>query len=244
MWVATGQTREDALRAVEGLASGAAHHLNDLLAVVIAHLQLALGKADSPDLRRHLAVAERAAQEGAEVIRQLSRFGSACLAPRSEVDLNRLAAEVVEATRARWSGSGIRIDARLHADPIPPVSGDAGLLREAIENLVVNAIDAMPRGGSLTIRTSVTGDAVLCSVTDSGEGMAADVQRQALDPFFTTKGLKSTGLGLSVSHGIVRGHGGEVTIASAEGQGTTVTLRLPLAPAAPAAVPAGAAASA
>src|SRR5439155_17651519 len=112
--------------------------------------------------------------------------------------------------------------------------GEPAALREMLVNLVLNAVDALPRGGRIEIRTWMTDESVYCAVSDAGIGMTPDVQRRALEPFFTTKGVQSTGLGLSVSYGIVRRHDGDLTIESVEGQGTDVTLRLPAAPGAPA----------
>lgn len=226
--------RGETLRAMGELTSGAAHHLNNLLAVMIGRLQLALLKCESPDIRRHLEPAERAAQDGAEVVRRLARFGRSNPEPTLiAVDLNQLVEEVVELTRPRWQNEaemrGVRIDVTLEAGAVPRVAGDPPSLREVLVNLVLNAVDAMPHGGSITIRTWGTGPEVHCSVRDTGVGMSAEVQRRALEPFFTTKGLKSTGLGLSVNYGIIQRHGGELAIESAEGRGTTVTVRLPVA---------------
>ncbi len=222
-----GHSEQETLRAIEDLASGAAHHLNNFLSVVVGHLQLALGKTESPDVRRHLTAAERAAQDSAEIVRQLSKFAGAHLAPPILVDLNQLAGEVLWSTRPRWMDPrGGRIDVRLDASPVPSVAADASLLREVLTNLVLNAIDAMPSGGSITIGTWAAGDRVFCSVSDTGSGMSPDVQRRALEPFFTTKGVKSTGLGLSVNYGIIRGYGGELRLDSVEGHGTTATFHL------------------
>jgi len=109
------------------------------------------------------------------------------------------------------------------------VEGDALALREAVTNIVLNAIDAMPNGGRLSVQTRVDGSRVTLAVTDTGTGMSENVRLKAHEPFFTTKGVKATGLGLSVAYGIVRSHGGELTLDSREGRGTTVTLTLPRA---------------
>jgi signal transduction histidine kinase len=223
-----GHQQRETLRAIEALASGAAHHLNNFLAVVVGHLQLALMKTDSADVRGHLAVAERAAQDGAEVVRRLSRFTSAHLAPRVQLDLNQVAAEVLSSLVPRAT-HGAAVDTSLEAGAIPPVAADATLMREVLSNLVLNAIEAMPEGGRIAIRTWADAGSVYCAVSDTGTGMAPDVQRRALEPFFTTKGLTSTGLGLSVNYGILRGYGGDLAIESMEGRGTTATFYLPAA---------------
>jgi signal transduction histidine kinase len=239
---ATNAEHPETLRAVETLASGAAHHLNNLLAVVLAHLQLADMKAESPAIRRHLELAERAAQDSARVIRQLSRFGSARLVEPVLVDLTQLAREVLDSVTSGWREGGVSagppIAVRVETTPVPRVLGDPPLLSEVLTNLVVNALDAMPRGGTLTVRTQAAGDRVFCSVSDTGVGMSPRIRERAVAPFFTTKGVRRMGLGLSVSHGIVRGHGGELTLDSVEGRGTTAAFYLPVA-AAEAAVSAG-----
>jgi CheY-like chemotaxis protein/anti-sigma regulatory factor (Ser/Thr protein kinase) len=118
---------------------------------------------------------------------------------------------------------------RLEAGDIPSVNGEPGPLREVLVNLVLNAIDALPEGGRITIRTWHDDGWVNCSVSDTGVGMSPEVQRRALEPFFTTKGVRSTGLGLSVNYGILQRLGGELAVDSEEGRGTTVSFKLPVA---------------
>lgn len=227
--------RGETLRAVGELAAGAAHHLNNLLAIVLGRIQLALKKFDAPEIQRHLQPAEQAARDGAEVVARLSRFARGRAEPRREpVDLNQVVDEVFELTRPRWQAEtearGIAIEARAEHGAIPEVAGDPAALREVLVNLVLNAVDAMPAGGRLSITTSADASGVACAVADTGVGMSLEIQRRALEPFFTTKGVKSTGLGLSVAYGIAERHGGELSIESHEGRGTTVTLRLPVSP--------------
>ncbi|MBI4594041.1 MAG: response regulator, partial [Candidatus Rokubacteria bacterium] len=207
---------------------------------------------DADEVTRNLEIAERGLLDAGEVVRRMSAFSRAQgMAEWLPVDLNELAREVIELTRPRWQAEaqirGVTIDARLEPGRIPKAAGDAAALREVLMNLIFNAVDALPAGGSIVVRTWSDGEALFCAVADTGTGMAPAVRKRALEPFFTTKGLKATGLGLSVSYGIVRRHGGELTIDSAEGRGTTVTFRLlptgPVpAPSAPAAAPAAPAA--
>lgn len=225
--------RGETLRAVGELASGMAHHLNNLLAVILGRVQLLLGKTQAPELRRSLEIVERTTLDGAEVVRRVQGF--ARVKPISEpvqVDLNELAQEVLELTQLRWQAEaqvrGIQINASLEPGPIPTVTGDPASLREVLMNLLLNAIDALPAGGRITIRTWESDGWVRCAVSDTGVGMPEEVRQRALEPFFTTKGPKSTGLGLSVSYGIMRRHGGDLRIESVPNQGTTVTLTLPV----------------
>jgi CheY-like chemotaxis protein len=147
------------------------------------------------------------------------------------VDINQLAQEVLDLTRPRWHDEAllrqIRIDTVLDLGNIRPVAGELAPLREVLMNLVLNAIDAMPGGGRLGVKTWADGQGVHCDVSDSGAGMSEEVRQRALDPFFTTKGPKSTGLGLSVTYGIIQRHNGKLEIDSAPGRGTTVHVTLP-----------------
>src|SRR4029077_13201874 len=110
---------------------------------------------------------------------------------------------------------------------VPPAVGETAPVREALLNLLLNAMEAMPEGGRATVKTWVEGNQVRCAVTDTGVGMSDDVRRRALQPFFTTKGPKSTGLGLSVAYGAVQRYGGALEIDSPPEGGTTVTISLP-----------------
>jgi signal transduction histidine kinase/CheY-like chemotaxis protein len=223
----------ETLRALGELAGGAAHHLNNLLTVVVGRIQLMRRSVQEERLLRQLEIVERAARDGAEVVRRLQQFaGMRRTAEPRTVDLNHIVSDVLEMTRGRWQdsarsrGSEIVVETRL--TPLPEVPGDPAALREMLTNLVMNAIDALPRGGRLTVQTLARGTTAVIVVTDTGLGMPEDVRLRAHEPFFTTKGVKSTGLGLSVAFGIARRHGGELAIQSEVGQGTTVRVTLPL----------------
>jgi two-component system, cell cycle sensor histidine kinase and response regulator CckA len=143
---------------------------------------------------------------------------------------------VLDLTRPRWHNEAllrqIRIDTALDLGNVQLVAGEYAPLREVLMNLVLNAIDAMPSGGRLGVKTWADGQGVHCEVSDAGVGMSDEVRQRALDPFFTTKGPKSTGLGLSVTYGIIQRHNGKLEIDSAPGRGTTVRITLPAAEAA------------
>ena len=226
--------RSETLSAIGKLASGMAHHLNNLFAVILGRLETLLAMAPDQEARRYLGIVQRAAQDGAEVVRRVQRFGRVQPVARTvPVDLNQLAQEVLELTRPRWHNEAllrqIRIDTALDLGAIRPVAGELAPLREVLMNLLLNGIDALPDGGRLVLKTWMTGAEVHCAVSDTGAGMSEEVRRRALDPFFTTKGPKSTGLGLSVTYGIVQRHNGKLEIDSAPGRGTTVTITLPAA---------------
>ena len=222
------------MRALGELASGTSHHLNNLMAIVLGRVRLLLAGPESAPLRRPLEVIERAAMDATEVVRRVSRF--ARMQPLEDwqpLDLRQLASEVLELTRARWQDAaqaqGIRIEAALEGPDLQPVMGNAAALREVLMNLVLNAVEALPNGGKIAVRTFSEGGWVGLAVSDTGVGMSPQVRERALEPFFTTKGPRSTGLGLSESYGILQRHGGKLTVESAEGQGTTVTVHLPVA---------------
>ena len=233
----------ETLRALGELAGGAAHHLNNLRTIVVGRIQLMRRHVQDERLARPLEIVERAAKDGAEVVRRLQQFaGMRRTAEPRTVDLNHIVKDVLEMTRGRWQDSarahGAEIVVESHLTPLPQIPGDAAALRELPTNLVLNAVDALPRGGRLAIDTSRSGSTAVIVVTDTGLGMPEDVRLRAHEPFFTTKGVRSTGLGLSVAFGIARRHGGELIVQSEIGHGTTVRVILPLPSAAAAPPPA------
>jgi signal transduction histidine kinase len=235
--------RNETLRAIGQLSSGVAHHLNNLFAVILGRTELLLRKVTDPSVRRSLDQVLQAGQDGAEVVRRVQRFSRVePLAAPVAVDLNQLAADVVELTRPRWYDEaqlrGTRLEVVLEAGAIPLAVGEPAPLREVLMNLLLNAVDASPRGGRITVRTwsdapsetAAAQAAVHCAISDTGVGMSEEVRRRVLEPFFTTKGPRSLGLGLSAAFGTIRRYRGTLTIESVEGQGTTVTFTLPAAP--------------
>lgn len=221
----------ESLRMVGTLASGASHHLNNLMSIILGRIHLLLAKIQEPEIRRSITIVKQAALDGAEVVHRMQGFVQR--QPVSEpvsIDLNQLIEEMIEAVRPLWQNrsTGSVITTSLEPGRIPTIAGDPVSLREVLTNLLLNAIEAMPKGGEITVKTWSFGDSVYCSVADTGDGMPEDVRRRAFELFFTTKGSKSTGLGLSMAYGIVQRHGGEITIESEEGKGTAVTFRLPV----------------
>jgi len=228
----TQLVRGETLRAMGQLSSGMAHHLNNLFAVILGRVELLMGKVEETSVRRSLEIIQRTAQDGAEVVRRVQRFSR--VQPVSDavaVDLNQLVQEVVELTRPRWQDEaqlrGSRIEVAVEPGVIGAAAGEPAPLREVLMNLLLNAADAITQAGRVTLKTWARDDRVYCSVSDTGAGMPEEVRRRALEPFFTTKGPKATGLGLSVAYGTVQRYGGTLTVESAEGQGTTVEVSLP-----------------
>lgn len=226
--------RRETLRATGELAIGMAHHLNNLLQVVLARSQLLRAEVEAPQVRQSLAIIEQATGDAAEVVRRV--LGLAKLQPDPEpaaADLGELAEEALELARSLWQArapaAGRGIDSSLVRQATPEVIGDPAALREVLLNLLLNAGEALPEGGTITVRTWTSDGQACCAVSDSGKGMAGAVRRRAVEPFFTTKGPRRTGLGLSVAYATVQRHGGTLTVESIEGRGTTVTIRLPAA---------------
>ena len=221
------------LRAVGELAAGAAHHLNNLLAVVLGRTQLLLMKNPDALTATSLRSIERAATDAAETVVRIQGFTRT--AKRSETgsfDLNAAVQEAIEFTRLRWQDEaqvkGAPIDVAFEQGSPPAISGRSAEIREVMTNLILNAVDALPAGGRIAVRTRGEPGRAVVSVSDSGIGMSGDVKRRVFEPFFTTKGVKRTGLGLAVAYGTIRRHGGQVEVESEEGRGTTVTFWLPV----------------
>ena len=231
----TTQTRiveGETLRAVGQMASGMAHHVNNLLAVISGRVQLLLGRSHPARGRRPLEIVQQATFDAADVVRRVLGFTALQpVASGAPVNLNDIVREVVELSAPALARRGPDPlgGPRRRADlgEVPPVTGDASALREVVMNLLFNAIDAMQQSGTIRMTTWAVDDWAHCSVTDTGVGMTDEVRSHAIEPFFTTKGPRGTGLGLSVSHSVMQRHGGELSLRPNEGGGTVVTLRLP-----------------
>ena len=231
------------LRAMGQLAAGVAHDFNNALTTLLGQTQLIrLGLQQDTfskdQLLAHLRRQEQAALDAAETVRRIRvATRPRGTEPFTAVAMNEIVLDVVEITRPRWKNEpqarGVTITLRTDLDAVPPVSGREAELREALTNLLFNAVDALPHGGAITITTRVTrtaeGEMVELTVSDTGIGMPEAVRARLFEPFFTTKGAKGTGLGLSMVHGIVSRHGGTINVTSALGEGTSVTVRLPAA---------------
>jgi signal transduction histidine kinase len=226
-------TRAEKLRSLGEMASGVAHDFNNLLAAISGRTQLLLGRVTDATQLRWLNAIKRAADDGAQTVRRLQEFTRIRRdQPFVPVDLNDIIRGALEVTETRWRNEaqsrGVTIDVETTFAPEPAMMlGSASELREVFTNLILNAVDAMPEGGRLTLSSVVEETEVEARIDDSGQGMTAEVRQKLFDPFFTTKGPKGTGLGLSITFGIVSRHGGRIAVESALGQGTTFRLRFP-----------------
>jgi signal transduction histidine kinase/ActR/RegA family two-component response regulator len=224
------------LRAMGELASGVAHDFNNVLAVVLGNTQLLLHQLDRlgpEEIREGLKVIERSSKDGAETIRRIQEFtGVRRDREFISLSLNDVVTEVVNITQPRWRDQtqkkGVQIELTTHLGVIPSIMGNPSEMREVLTNIIFNAVDAMPKGGRLTISTQPQAeDWVEVRIADTGIGMTEDVRKRVFDPFFTTKGVTNSGLGMSVSYGIIKRHGGEVLIESEPSKGATFILHLP-----------------
>jgi len=230
--------QQERLRALGQMASGIAHDINNAISPIALYTESLLEREPglSERARDQLQTIARAIDDVAATVARMREFYRQRETPLALVplSLNLLVQHVVELTRARWSDMpqqrGVAIQVHLAlADDLPPVLGVEGEIREALINLVFNAVDAMPEGGDLTVSTRVAEGAsparVQVEVTDTGVGMDEDTRRRCLEPFFTTKGERGTGLGLAMVYGTVQRHGADIEIRSEAGRGTTVALR-------------------
>ena len=230
--------RMEKLRALGEMASGVAHDFNNVLAVILGRVQLLQRKLEDPTFRRWLAIVEQAALDGAQTVRQIQEFTRVRRdQPTQTVEVNQAIRDAVEMTRARWQDEsqsrGVPIRLTLDLTAVPTVDGQPSELREVLTNLILNAVDALPRGGDIRIATRERAGRVEVIVADTGVGMSDSVRRRIFEPFFSTKGPGGTGLGLAMVYGIVSRHGGEILVDTAEGTGSTFTIRLPVGRAAP-----------
>ena len=230
--------QQERLGALGTMASGIAHDFNNALAAILGFSELLCQRpetlADKEKTLRYLQMMNTAAQDAGNVVNRLREFyrhreeGEAF----TPVDLNQLVQQAISLTQPKWKNQaeakGIAIHTVTELGRIPAVIGSAADLREALTNLIFNAVDAMPRGGTITLRTRDDNSRVTLEVADTGMGMTEEVRRRCLEPFFTTKGDHGTGLGLSMVYGILQRHGGTVDIQTALRRGTTFILSMPV----------------
>jgi signal transduction histidine kinase/ActR/RegA family two-component response regulator len=222
------------LSALGELASGVAHDFNNTLAGILGRAQLLQRTSDPEKIQRGLDIIIKTAEDGAKTVKRIQDFARQRRDHDFElVSIDQILMDASEITRPRWKNcaeaSNIHITVDLQIGSNAMVMGDDSELREVLVNMVFNAIDAMPEGGTLTLSTRTEGDSVIIKVIDTGVGMYPEVRSRIFDPFFTTKGKAGLGLGLAVSFGIIRRHGGNIEVESQYGSGTEFCIELPLA---------------
>ena len=230
--------QRERMHALGRMANGIAHDFNNALAPILGFSELLLMKPetlqDPKKVRTYVEMIHSAAQASAKVVSRLREFyryrdDAEVFTP---VVINDLVLQAISLTQPRWKGqalaAGVHIDFRTEMGNVPTVPGNESELREMLVNLIFNAVDAIPKRGTITVRTEVQGRWLVITVMDDGIGMSEEVKARCLEPFFSTKDDKGTGLGLGSVYGIVRRHEGEIDIQSEAGRGTVIAVSLPL----------------
>jgi signal transduction histidine kinase len=223
----------DKLSSIGLLAAGVAHEVNTPLAVISSYTQmLAKQLQGDPQKSGLLDKITRQTFRASEIVNNLLNFSRTSGSEFSDVDVNKVITETLALLEHQLKTAKVRVKNEL-SPSLPPVQGNPGRLQQVFLNLFLNAKDAMPGGGTLHVAT-LNGDAVSVRVSDTGSGIAPEHVQRIYDPFFTTKSSpregqnRGTGLGLSVTYGIIQEHSGKIRVESHPGEGTTFTLDFPL----------------
>lgn len=228
------------LAALGEIAFGVAHNVNNALTGILGRAHILQRAASRAEIDKGLETIIKAANDGTQIIKRIQDFARQ-RSPHGlmPVSVAPILEDVREFTRSRWDGRApearILFDLRVPEDDLI-ILGDAAELREVFVNMIYNAVHAMPEGGTLTLAAKETVDRftkekiIIIALSDTGMGMKDEVRRRVFDPFFTTKGMAGTGMGLSVSYGIIKRHQGIIEVESELGRGTTFRLTLPVAP--------------
>jgi len=219
----------DRLATIGQLAAGVAHELNEPLGNILGFAQLAKKSPSLPEqAAKDVEKIVNSCLQARQVIQKLMMFARQTPPKKTKVNLNQIVQEGLYFLEARCAKQGIEV-LRILDPGLPDITADAGQLHQVLVNLTVNAIQAMPNGGKLLLRTARLGDHVSLSVEDTGIGMSQEVMKKIFMPFFTTKDVgQGIGLGLSVVHGIVTGHRGSIGVESEAGKGSRFEVRLPV----------------
>jgi len=226
--------RSDKLRALGELAAGVAHNLNNSLTVIQGRAQLLLMRSEADEgSKKSLSVITQAVGDCSQTLRRLLDFSRRNSSRKAvPVDLSELVTSSVEIARPKWQAESPSrtgtIEVRVKAPKPVLALGDASELREVVLNFIFNAVDAMPHGGTIEVGTCGEGSTARFWVADDGAGMTQEVLARVFEPFYSTKGERGTGLGLSASHGIIENHGGDINVTSEPGKGTRFDVILPV----------------
>jgi signal transduction histidine kinase/DNA-binding response OmpR family regulator len=225
------------LKALGQMAAGVAHDFNNLLNGILGKAELLVLKLSGPETDRAallsgLKMIEQITLQGAETVKRVQDFTRIRKDhPTQAIDVNAVIRNAVDMTRPKWKheteARGVAVEVDQLLGDIPPTIGNASELTQVVSNLLFNAVEAMPRGGRITLASKLEGDMIVLTVADTGSGMSKDTQARIFEPFFTTKDA-GQGLGMSIVYGILARHGGEIAVDSGEGRGTTFTVRIPV----------------
>lgn len=233
--------QHERLQALRQMAAGITHDINNTLMPILGISEVLLHYSNRPltpeELHTALQTINDAASRASTTVRRLAEYflpeQNTVLQP---VAINTLVQSVIEQTKPYWKvqaevrGAAITIDAR--PGTVPGVLANEVDLREALVQLIFNAVDAMPNGGTISIATSTEQGQAVIKITDTGTGMDDEVRRKCFEPFFSTKGPEASGMGLTVALGIIRRHGGDLAVDSKPGNGSSFTIKLPIKPSA------------
>jgi signal transduction histidine kinase/ActR/RegA family two-component response regulator len=239
--------QQERLKALGQMASGIAHDINNALSPVVGFSDLILKNDEGLDanVKKYLKYIRTAGEDIAHIVARLREFyrtreDTESLNP---VNLNAIVEQTLEMTRPRWrdipQSNGVTIEVKTElANEVPQLPGIESEIREALTNLVLNAVDAMPKGGNITLRTQALkapvgethSQQIAVEVSDNGTGMDEETRKRCLEPFFSTKGKRGTGLGLAMVYGVAKRHEGTIEIETQPGKGTTIRLLFPVRP--------------
>lgn len=230
--------KQERMAAIGQMASGIAHDFSNALMPVLGFSEILLSRSDYLNdparVKQYLELINTSARDAMHIVGRLREFYRTKdkVEDLNEVNLSRLVEQVVGITQPKWKDEamarGAVIQAQTELGDVPGFVGNEGALREALTNLIFNAVDAMPGGGVLLLKSRLEDEQIVLEISDTGGGMSEEVARRCFEPFFSTKGKGGTGLGLSMVYGIVRRHDGTIDVKSKPGQGTTFVIKLPV----------------
>ncbi len=221
------------LKLVGELASGSAHHLNNILSVISGKTQILSKKLENSPFAKDIKMIEQASADGALAVRRLQSVKSKTDSSNKFelINVNDILLEVIEIIRPRFEreaqSTGITYDVKLTLGTFSTIKGDPAALREVFLNIINNAFDAMPKGGQLTIQTTLEKQKIFIFISDTGEGISDECKEKIFEPFFSTKGEKGNGLGLSIAAETIKNHGGNIYVDSIPRKGSIFMIELP-----------------
>jgi len=229
--------QSEKLKALGEMAGGVAHDFNNLLAIILGNAQLlerGLNRYKAEEIKERLNTIARTAYEGGETVRRLQHFTDREVSAENftKIDLNEIVRSAISSTSPRWKDEaearGVTIRIKEKLGKLPSILGSRSELMEVLTNLIFNAVESMREGGEITVRTEAKKNKLYLYFTDTGQGIPDTIKEKIFDPFFTTKGPKASGLGLSVSYGIIKRHRGKIKVESSKGKGITFTISMPV----------------
>ncbi len=229
--------QQERMNAVGQMASGIAHDFNNVLMPIVGFSEMLLSDPtmldDRKEIMHMLEMIRSAADDARHIVRRLRQIYKEDDSEYGPVDLAKVLESVVSITMPKWkeemNAKGVTIEVGTECEDVPLIKGSTSEFREVLINLIFNAVDAMPDGGTITLRLkSKNGTGVLLEVSDTGIGMDETTSQRCIEPFFTTKGVQGSGLGLAMVYGVVERHGGALKIESKRGVGTTIQMRFPV----------------